>query len=180
MLKRDPNGRFVCRTRGVFRKKLSWHFETGRLQGDDELTDEHYAQLRAQQERFPTVVMQDVASKRKWWMFRGEFYWENEELQSQDVLVLILDKADQKEKRLQRAAARLQQSRAMVSAGREPIPDDVKIFVWQRDRGQCTRCGSAEKLEFDHVIPIAMGGGNTARNLQLLCEACNRRKGAGL
>ena len=60
---------------------------------------------------------------------------------------------------------------------RETIPDKVKMFVWQRDKGQCVKCGSNERLEFDHIIPIAKGGSNTARNLQLLCEQCNRSKG---
>lgn len=59
---------------------------------------------------------------------------------------------------------------------RQPIPDDIKMFVWQRDRGQCVTCGSKENLEFDHIIPFAKGGSNTARNLQLLCESCNRSK----
>jgi 5-methylcytosine-specific restriction endonuclease McrA len=49
--------------------------------------------------------------------------------------------------------------------------------VWQRDQGQCVQCGSREKLEFDHIIPVAEGGSSTERNVQLLCEACNRRKG---
>ncbi len=62
----------------------------------------------------------------------------------------------------------------------QPIPDDVKLFVWQRDGGRCVKCGSQEKLEFDHIIPISKGGGNTARNLQLLCEKCNRVKGGNL
>jgi 5-methylcytosine-specific restriction endonuclease McrA len=56
----------------------------------------------------------------------------------------------------------------------------VKVAVWQRDAGRCVECGSQEDLEFDHVIPLAMGGSNTERNLQLLCAACNRRKGATL
>lgn len=63
---------------------------------------------------------------------------------------------------------------------RQPIPDDVKIFVWRRDGGQCVKCGSQEKLEYDHIIPISKGGSNTARNLQLLCEKCNRLKGANI
>ncbi len=33
------------------------------------------------------------------------------------------------------------------------IPDDVKREVWNRDGGRCTRCGAAEYLEFDHIIP---------------------------
>ena len=39
-------------------------------------------------------------------------------------------------------------------------------------------CGSKEQLEYDHIIPVSRGGGNTERNIQLLCETCNRSKGA--
>lgn len=60
---------------------------------------------------------------------------------------------------------------------RRPIPGDVKLFVWQRDRGRCVYCGDNRNLEYDHIIPWADGGADTARNLQLLCQTCNRRKG---
>jgi hypothetical protein len=59
---------------------------------------------------------------------------------------------------------------------RETIADDVKELVWQRDQGKCVKCGSQEKLEYDHIIPVVKGGSSTARNLQLLCEFCNRSK----
>jgi hypothetical protein len=61
---------------------------------------------------------------------------------------------------------------------REPIPEEVKFEVWRRDGGRCVMCGSQEKLEFDHIIPFSKGGSNTARNLKLLCEYCNRKKSA--
>ena len=64
------------------------------------------------------------------------------------------------------------------AVGRERIPDNVKMYIWKRDNGRCAVCGSQEKLEFDHIIPLSKGGSNTARNLQLLCEKCNRSKGA--
>ena len=64
-----------------------------------------------------------------------------------------------------------------VSDGkRKPIPQDVKDKVWNRDNGKCIQCGSNENLEFDHIIPVSKGGANTYRNLQLLCEHCNRSK----
>jgi len=63
---------------------------------------------------------------------------------------------------------------------RAKIPEPVRHEVWRRDGGRCSHCGSREKLEFDHIIPLALGGSNTARNLELLCETCNRTKAASL
>lgn len=61
---------------------------------------------------------------------------------------------------------------------REPIPERVKMYVWKRDDGRCAYCKSNKKLEYDHIIPVSKGGSNTARNIQLLCERCNRSKSA--
>jgi 5-methylcytosine-specific restriction endonuclease McrA len=60
------------------------------------------------------------------------------------------------------------------------IPDDVKHLVWTRDQGRCRNCGATAELQFDHVIPVAMGGGSGPENLQVLCGPCNRRKGASV
>ena len=58
------------------------------------------------------------------------------------------------------------------------ISQDVKDKVWRRDEAKCVECSSNENLEFDHIIPHSKGGANTYRNIQLLCEKCNRSKSA--
>ncbi|MFD6357223.1 TerD family protein [Nocardia tengchongensis] len=58
------------------------------------------------------------------------------------------------------------------------VPPDVKAVVWQRDGGKCVECGDTHYLEFDHIIPISRGGATSPANLQILCRACNRTKGA--
>jgi Holliday junction DNA helicase RuvB len=63
-----------------------------------------------------------------------------------------------------------------VRESREAIPSTVRREVWRRDEGKCKKCGSRKNLEYDHIIPVAEGGSNTARNIELLCEACNRAK----
>ena len=59
---------------------------------------------------------------------------------------------------------------------RQSIPQDIMDKVWRRDNGKCVRCGSQENIEFDHIIPFSKGGANTYRNLQILCQNCNRSK----
>lgn len=67
---------------------------------------------------------------------------------------------------------------------RKDIPLRVKRAVFYRDRGRCTECDvdlswaldSLPREQFDHVVPLAMGGLNDITNLQLLCEPCNRAK----
>jgi 5-methylcytosine-specific restriction endonuclease McrA len=67
---------------------------------------------------------------------------------------------------------------ASQGSRREAIPPAVRREVWQRDQGRCVDCGSRERLEYDHIIPVSKGGSNTARNIELRCEPCNRKKGA--
>ncbi|MDD5657597.1 MAG: HNH endonuclease signature motif containing protein [Elusimicrobia bacterium] len=62
------------------------------------------------------------------------------------------------------------------------IPQSVKDEVWARDGGRCAfvsaggkRCDERDGLEFDHVVPWAMGGrSHDPRNIRLLCRAHNR------
>lgn len=117
---------------------------------------------------------------RNYWLFRGQFFWDNENLCSDEVHALLVT-------RHQRQRQQIDLAQQMVSMGQEPrptqrgaIPDDVKQFVWMRDGGRCRRCGSAIELQFDHVIPVSMGGSSAPENLQILCGPCNRRKGAAI
>jgi len=56
------------------------------------------------------------------------------------------------------------------------ISQEVKDKVWNRDGGKCILCGSNKLIEFDHIIPFSKGGANTYRNIQILCQSCNRSK----
>ena len=79
---------------------------------------------------------------------------------------------------LRAAVANLEAAVEYTKSGpkREAIPEDVKLVVWTRDGGACVRCGSKQNLHFDHIIPIAKGGGNTEANIQVLCQTCNLKK----
>jgi 5-methylcytosine-specific restriction endonuclease McrA len=43
---------------------------------------------------------------------------------------------------------------------------------------RCLRCGAAEDLSVDHVVPLSLGGYNTIENVQPLCVRCNEEKAA--
>jgi hypothetical protein len=60
---------------------------------------------------------------------------------------------------------------------RRVIPTWVKLEVWKRDGGKCSKCGSEDDLHFDHIIPFSKGGSsNTPENIQLLCGRHNLQK----
>lgn len=136
---------------------------------------EHRAILREQREA-PIPVAADEG--RTWWMFRERVYWEDESLEADDVMALLLERERRRRRRLDRARDLM--AAEGDGARREPIPEDVRREVFRRDGGHCVVCGSAELLQFDHVIPVALGGNSSPDNLQLLCSTCNREKGASL
>lgn len=69
-----------------------------------------------------------------------------------------------------------QQKRTDAGWGSRHISDVVKRSVWARDKGKCVLCGSTERIEYDHKIPVSRGGSSTVDNVQLLCRPCNRAK----
>ena len=59
------------------------------------------------------------------------------------------------------------------------IPTVIKLKVWERDGGRCTRCGANDDLHYDHIIPFSKGGSSlTEQNIQLLCAHHNLEKSA--
>lgn len=117
---------------------------------------------------------------RTYYKFQGKFYWDNDDLTTDQVHALLVTRQQRETQRIDRAQAIVAIGEQPRRARRETIPNDVRQLVWTRDRGQCCHCGSPHELQYDHVIPVALGGGSSADNLQILCGPCNRRKGAGL
>jgi hypothetical protein len=122
------------------------------------------------------------SGNRVWWWFEGAFYWESGNYGERDVLALIRDRERRAAQKLDRAhlLLNIDEGRAARPRGREPIPREVRRAIFERDGGRCVQCASTFDLQYDHVIPVALGGATTVENLQLLCADCNRSKGASI
>lgn len=115
-----------------------------------------------------------------YWRYQGKWYIDNDDLKPDDVEALVSSYHLKLKKRIDEAKTAAAAKRVPDGSLRELIPKDVRQAVWQRDGGECVLCGATTDLQFDHVIPVSMGGANTSDNLQILCGKCNRQKGTGL
>ena len=64
--------------------------------------------------------------------------------------------------------------------GRTRFGPEIRSELHRRQQGRCVYCGGRQRMDLmdvDHKTPLARGGSNDRRNLQLLCRTCNLRKG---
>ena len=141
-------------------------------------TKEQFQLMTQEQERTPVGVGR--VGERNYWWFQRRIFSDSDNLRQDEVYALLVTRHQREQQRIATAQATVAVGAKPQASTRGAIPDDVKQFVWARDGGHCRSCGSGVELQFDHVIPIALGGSSTADNLQVLCGPCNRRKGAGL
>jgi 5-methylcytosine-specific restriction endonuclease McrA len=153
-------------------------FVAGRIRAGTGIKTQQFVRATQAQRLEPVAVLQ--GDGRQWWWFRDCFYWEDDGLTGPDVMALVLERERRKQRRLERAHAAMHQDLAPPVPRREPIPREIRLAVWQRDGGRCVECGGDFDLQYDHLIPLSMGGASSVQNLQVLCGDCNRAKGASL
>ncbi len=54
-----------------------------------------------------------------------------------------------------------------------PMPAKIRRQILARDGYRCVVCGSQERLEADHVVPVSRGGPHTVANGRTLCRPCH-------
>jgi HNH endonuclease len=130
--------------------------------------------------RITEPVLLAASGERQYWWWGEEFYWDNGRYTPEDVRAVVLKHERQNRKELEHARDLLAIDGVIPGRKREPIPEEVRRFVFRRDGGRCQNCGSQELLQYDHVIPFSMGGSSEPENLQLLCAPCNKAKSGRL
>jgi hypothetical protein len=139
------------------------------------------AQFRAMHEQSATYPVRYLkAGDRTYWRFQDFWHTDNQGLDASAVHALLVTRYQRQQRQIDRAQVMVAIGEQPTPAARTAIPDDVKQYVLMRDGGACVNCGSKTEIQFDHIIPVAMGGSNEQENLQILCGPCNRRKAAGL
>ena len=174
-IRRDANAKFV-RGRGFLFRPRMWFMGTGCP--PVRIPTEHFT--RAAQSRHSVPVKIAAGQTRSWWWFEDAFFWESGGYSPQDVLALVRDRQRRDQQRLDRAHTMLNAEQVAPAKRRGPIPRDVRRLVFERDGGRCVECGSNFDLQYDHIIPVALGGATSIDNLQLLCGPCNREKSANV
>ena len=151
--------------------------QSGRRILDRRWKQKAIAGIQVEQRQQPVAMIR--SGRRVLWYFHDSFYWDDDGLDAGDIEALVL----QRERRLQQKVQTARSLMRAEEAGRPtriPIPSDLRRAVFERDAGRCIECGSKFGLQYDHVLPVALGGATTSENLQLLCADCNRRKSDSL
>lgn len=77
------------------------------------------------------------------------------------------------------ARTRKQNRRAREKNAGGKLSPNISATLLKRQRGRCTSCFAmaGSNYHLDHIMPLALGGANEDKNMQILCASCNCSKG---
>lgn len=110
----------------------------------------------------------------RWW-------WRIDDRAVDDAALCLLPPRTFRRKFKAALAGELNEFTPFMRPGRDRPGESVwavlRSEVFERDNYTCTYCGErGGKLECDHIIPVAKGGGHDLANLTTACRPCNRSK----
>ncbi len=107
------------------------------------------------------------------WRLTGREAFSDEEQRR----LLFLDAIDKERRKFDRLNRKFAGEAGKPVYERDKIPEDVQMFVWRRDQGKCVKCGTQERLEFDHIIPVSKGRKQHCKERSALVRTVQSREG---
>jgi 5-methylcytosine-specific restriction endonuclease McrA len=103
----------------------------------------------------PVLLCQD--GRRNLWPYLDGFWWDDDDLDAEDIKALVLQRKRQKEQKL-RSARSLMRAEENGRPTRTPVSTELRRAVFERDGGRCVECGSNFDIQYDHIGLEVAGG----------------------
>lgn len=119
----------------------------------------HPSYYRREEALFDTLVSEEIAGpaeRRGLWYIAGGKRWVGDLIYSVHAIVV-------------------RDLRPPSRSGKEFLKQ-MRLAVLEADGYKCRRCGSTEKLQVDHIVPVFRGGDRSFENGQTLCRGCHLEK----
>lgn len=147
---------------------------------DEEWREKRYARRRAYHETHRDQLLE---SNRQWRLKNVERHRENASRwakNNRDRCNANARAWRARNPELQRAHAKAARARMRTTSQPGSISSADITAQYERQRGRCYWCEEKVGATYhvDHVIPLALGGANTADNIVISCPTCNSSKGA--
>lgn len=114
----------------------------------------------------------NAAAKRYYYGEKGREY---RELHREELKAYHADWRKQKPEKYREYKRKRRARKASNSD--EHFSQEEFVTLCESYGNKCLGCGTTDRLEADHVIPLVSGGPDGIDNIQPLCRICNAKKG---